>query len=146
MPLLTLLVIVIAAVAGAFYYRTSREEATTPEVSETVIETNNEPVAEASAYKDGTYTKEGSYTSPAGVEPVTISVTLANGIVTASTFSGVATNPGSINNQQKFAQGFEGQVVGKPIDSIALTVVNGSSLTPAGFMDALNQIKVEARI
>lgn len=146
MPLITLIVIVIAALGGAFYYRSSREEAATVPESETVIEADTQPTKEVSAYADGTYTETGTYTSPAGVEPVTISITLENGIVTDSTFTGVTTNPGSVMNQEKFAQGFKGQVVGKPIDSIALGVVNGSSLTPKGFMDALNQIKVDARI
>ena len=146
MPLLTLAVVIIAAVSGAFYYRTTREEATLPEASEAVIEADAGPTDEVSAYTDGTYTKTGTYVSPAGVEEVVISVTLERGVVTASTFTGTATNPGSVNNQKKFAEGFEGEVVGKPIDSIALSVVNGSSLTPKGFMEALNEIKVEARI
>ena len=147
MPFITLIFIVIAAVGGAFYYRTTREETTTaPTVSETVIETDAAPSMEVSAYADGTYTEKGTYTSPAGAEPVTVSVTLENGIVTTATFAGSATNPGSIMNQEKFSKGFAGQVVGKPIDAIALTVVNGSSLTPKGFMDALSKIKVDARI
>jgi len=146
MPLIALIFVVIAALGGAFYYRTSREEAMVPETSQTTTETTMESTVEASTYADGTYTKTGTYTSPAGAESVRVSVTLENGIVTASTFTGEATNPGSVFNQQKFAEGFESKVVGKPIDGIALTVVNGSSLTPKGFMNALNQIKAEARI
>jgi hypothetical protein len=46
--------------------------------------------------------------------------------------------------QGKFKEGFEEAVVGKPLDEIALTVVNGSSLTPKGFMDALTKVKLEA--
>jgi 23S rRNA (uracil1939-C5)-methyltransferase len=37
------------------------------------------------------------------------------------------------------------QVVGKNIEELNLTVVNGSSLTPKGFMDALAKIKVDAQ-
>lgn len=99
-----------------------------------------------STYKDGTYTQTGVYNSPAGGESVTVSVTLKDGVVTNSTFKGSATNKASINNQGKFAAGFSGVVVGQPVDSIALTVVNGSSLTPKGFMDALSKIKSEAKM
>lgn len=99
-----------------------------------------------SKYKDGTYSADGTYQSPAGTETVHVSVTLQGDVITAATFKGDATNPGSVNNQKKFAGGYTAAVVGKKLDSIALTVVNGSSLTPKGFMDALADIKVDARI
>lgn len=102
--------------------------------------------APASKYRDGTYTATGSYQSPAGTEVVDVSITLKGDVVTAATFKGNATNPGSVNNQKKFSGGYTAAVVGKKLDSIALTVVNGSSLTPGGFMDALADIKTEARI
>lgn len=103
-----------------------------------------EPQLPTQQYADGTYTETGDYISPAGKEEIEISLTLQNDIVTAATFTGLATNPGSIKNQEKFAAGFEAEVIGKPLDSIKLTVVNGSSLTPKGFMDALVDIKAAA--
>ncbi len=99
-----------------------------------------------SVYADGAYTQSGTYTSPAGEETVTISITLADDVIASATFSGDATNPGSINNQAKFAAGYSDLVVGKNIDEVALTVVNGSSLTGIGFMEALEAIKDEARL
>ncbi len=36
-------------------------------------------------------------------------------------------------------------VVGKKIDEVQLTKVAGSSLTPKGFMDALEKVKTEAK-
>lgn len=99
---------------------------------------------ESYVYKDGTFTKSGTYTSPAGKENVTISLTIAKDVITDAMFKGDATNPGSIKNQGKFAEGYRAVVVGKKIDDVKLTVVNGSSLTPIGFMDALSQIKKEA--
>lgn len=98
----------------------------------------------AAVYEDGVYEATGAYTSPAGAEEVEISITLEDGVVSDATFTGKATNTASIRLQKSFAEGFEEQVVGKPIDEISLTVVNGSSLTPQGFMDALEQIKSEA--
>jgi uncharacterized protein with FMN-binding domain len=98
----------------------------------------------AAAYKDGTFAATGGYQSPAGPETVDVSLTLKNGTITDATFKGNATGPMSIKNQGKFAAGFKEQVVGKSIDSLSLGVVNGSSLTPKGFMDAVEKIKAEA--
>lgn len=98
-----------------------------------------------STYKDGTFSADGMYQSPAGNETVHVSVTLKGDVVTAATFKGDATNPGSVNNQKKFATGYTQLVVGKKLDDIKLSVVNGSSLTPKGFMDALADIKADAR-
>lgn len=100
----------------------------------------------ASDYKDGTYRATGAYTSPAGQESVSVSLTLSGDIITAATFSGTAENPGSKNWQAAFSKGFTQIVVGKDIDSLALSVVNGSSLTPKGFMEAVANIKKEAKI
>ena len=47
--------------------------------------------------------------------------------------------------QGNFKAGFSELVVGKPVDQVSLSVVNGSSLTPKGFMDALAKIKAEAK-
>lgn len=97
------------------------------------------------AYKDGTYSADGVYRSPAGGESVSISVTLKGDVITAATFEGDATNPKSVKMQEAFAAGFEEVVVGKSLDDVSVTVVNGSSLTGAGFMEALAKIKAEAK-
>ncbi len=96
-------------------------------------------------YKDGTYKGVGHYISPAQEEVVDISVTLKDGVVTDATFDGKATNETSVMMQELFSAGFKDQVVGKPVDQIDLTVVNGASLTPQGFMDALQKVKEEAK-
>ncbi len=96
-------------------------------------------------YKDGTYTAEGTYKSPAGQETVHITLVLKDDMVTRATFKGDATNKRSIQLQAAFATGFEEAVVGKNIDTLSLSVVNGSSLTPAGFMNAVAKIKAEAK-
>lgn len=99
----------------------------------------------ASGYRDGTYAADGTYRSPAGSEKVTVGLTIRDGVVTDATFKGEATNPASKNLQAAFAAGYKAQVIGKSVDSISLGVVNGASLTPKGFMDALARIKVEAK-
>lgn len=149
MPLAIVLVLIIA-LGGAFYYRSTNDEvadeSTSPKIVEEVKQNQIDVSVVSSRYTDGTYTKTGTYTSPAGSETVVVSVVLENDVVKSATFTGQATNPGSKLNQGKFSAGFSNQVVGKPIDDISLTVVNGSSLTPKGFMNALTQIKAEARI
>jgi hypothetical protein len=99
----------------------------------------------ASAYKDGTYTADGQYVSPAGEEHVGVTLTLADGVITDAQFEGKTQHPTSKIMQGKFSEGYNAVVVGKSIDELSLTVVNGSSLTPKGFMDAVAKIKVEAK-
>ncbi len=101
-------------------------------------------VIKKSKYSDGTYKAIGNYTSPAQQEEIEITLTLEDDVVTNAVFTGKATHEKSKAMQALFSEGFNEQVVGKSIDSIALTVVNGSSLTPKGFMDALQKIKTEA--
>lgn len=97
------------------------------------------------SYKDGTYSASGAYTSPAGPENVEVTLTLKDGSVTNVAFKGNAENEKSKFMQEKFGEGISAEVVGKSIDSLNLAVVNGSSLTPKGFMDALEKIKQEAK-
>lgn len=161
MPVIAIIIIVAIVGVGAAVFASKRGNDTSatpitesaqvtgftppPSTTEQVAEVPT-VVVESNTFKDGTYTKTGSYTSPAGKETVTIAITIKDDVVTNATFTGNATNPGSVKNQTKFSEGYSAQVVGKPIEDIALTVVNGSSLTPKGFMDALAQIQTEARI
>ncbi len=96
-------------------------------------------------YADGTYSATGNYTSPGGAETVDVSLTLSNGLITDATFTGNATKPRSQQFQEKFAAGFKEQVIGKPLDGLSLAIINGSSLTPIGFNDAVGKIQVEAQ-
>ena len=148
---------VILASLGTVFFMGSKNQPAQDENTKAVVETtppvgietqpNTQPVitATSSVYADGTYTGVGSYASPAGTEEVSITLTLSDDVVTAATFEGKATNPASINNQKKFADGYETLVVGKPLNDINLTVVNGSSLTSKGFMEAVTKIRQEAR-
>jgi uncharacterized protein with FMN-binding domain len=100
----------------------------------------------ASKYADGSYSATGGYTSPGGAESVDVSLTLKDGVITVAAFKGNAQRPISVKMQGQFAAGFTEQVVGKSIDQLSLSVVNGSSLTPKGFMDAVTKIKLEAAV
>ena len=98
-----------------------------------------------SRYTDGTYSAVGTYRSPNGDESINVTLTLADNVVTAASVQSNATFEKSITMQGQFIAGFEAEVVGKSIDELNLTVVNGSSLTPIGFMEAGKQIKVQAQ-
>lgn len=119
-------------------------ENTAPETTTGTGEDTNQTNT-GSAFKDGTYRQTGTYSSPAGAETVDVSLTLKEGVITDSSFTGKASNPASIRLQTAFAQGYRQYVVGKKIDEVDLSVVNGSSLTPKGFMEALDKIEAEAR-
>lgn len=106
----------------------------------------NEPVvADKKKYKDGTYSAVGKYISPAGPEEIGVTLVIAQNKITDAVLDIKATNEVSRQLQDAFAAGFKTEVVGKSIDEVSLTVVNGASLTPKGFMNALEQIKSESR-
>lgn len=95
-------------------------------------------------YKDGSYTEEGSYQSPAGNDSVKVEVTLKSNVVTAVTVTGEATNPTAKEYQSDFISGIQSVVVGKKIDDLKVSKVAGSSLTSTGFNAAIEKIKTDA--
>lgn len=99
----------------------------------------------AGAYKDGIYTATGAYTSPGGAETIVITLTLKDGVVTDATAVPQAEQPISKKMQQVFSQNFKGMIIGKNINEVTLDKVSGSSLTPKGFNDAVEQIKTQAK-
>lgn len=102
------------------------------------------PVAKTS-FKDGSYTVDGLYNSPAGEESITVSVTLKNDHIADATVVGHAMAPRSKMMQNAFISGFKQLVVGKNITDVQLDKVSGSSLTPKGFNDAIAKIEVQAK-
>jgi len=116
------------------------------EVAEPEIEVEPEQeVEDSSVYMDGTYSKIGSYQSPAGAETITVNLTVKDDVVTGLNITANATNDVSVKLQKLFIDGANAQVVGKKLSEISdLGVVNGSSLTPKGFNAALAEVKAEA--
>ena len=98
----------------------------------------------AGSYTDGEYTESAEYSSPNGTEEVTVTVTLADGVITAVEAVGDGDNPNSKRYQTEFSDGIADVVVGKNIDEISVDKVAGSSLTSAGFNDAIDAIKADA--
>lgn len=102
--------------------------------------------APATTYVDGTYSADGTYVDGGGVaETVTVTISLADDVVTAVDVTGDAASPQSRQYQQAFIGGIAGEVVGKDIDDLLVSRVAGSSLTSGGFNDALETIKADAR-
>ncbi len=96
-------------------------------------------------YKDGNYLAKGDYRSPGGSEDIGVSVTLKDGVIVDSAVEVHATSRISKRMQEVFADGYKQYVIGKKIDEVSLSKVSGSSLTPAGFNDALVKIKAQAK-
>ena len=128
----------------------------TPAESDTGSSSADTPTTESSAapdaggsattgsYTDGEYTESAEYSSPNGTEEVTVTVTLADGVITAVEAVGDGDNPNSKRYQTEFSDGIADVVVGKNIDEISVDKVAGSSLTSAGFNDAIDAIKADA--
>lgn len=106
--------------------------------------TTSPPVADDSGYADGTYTADGQYIAPSGPESVTVTLTLAEGAVTAVEVVGHASDPQAKRHQSDFIGGIAAVVVGQPIEGLAVDRVAGSSLTGQGFNAALDAIRAEA--
>jgi uncharacterized protein with FMN-binding domain len=106
---------------------------------------NTSSEANSAAYEDGTYTKTGTYTTPGGQESVTVTVTLADGVITSTSTEGSGSNGNTVEYQGKFIAGYKDLVVGKKIDEVSLSRVSGSSLTSTGFNHAIDAIKEDAQ-
>jgi uncharacterized protein with FMN-binding domain len=153
-PAVVLGVIVIAAIAffamnqsknNSSVDPTGTMEAVTSAPTQAAVETQPTATVSASEFKDGEYDATGHYVSPGGPRDVDVTITLADGVITDAIFLGHATDPNSKRFQGEFRDNFKPLVVGKNIDDVQLTKVAGSSLSPKGFMDALEKIKTEAQ-
>ena len=133
----------LTACAAAEEPAETTDETTTPETSTATGEAATEEGA--SSYADGTYTADGSYTSPGGEETITVTVTLADGVIDDVEVDNPETsNPNSLRYQGEFIDGIATEVVGVPLDEVSVDRVGGSSLTSGGFDDALETIRDEA--
>lgn len=99
---------------------------------------------DATSYKDGQYHATGRYQSPGGTESIAVTLTLKDNAVDAVDVTQQADSRESREYQSAFASAYKSRVVGKKINEISLSRVAGSSLTCAGFSDALDQIKHDA--
>ena len=103
------------------------------------------PVSNTSGYKDGTYKATSSYYVPHGREDIQVSLTLQNGIVTASSIRNSENDFDSAGYQEDFAAEYKQYVVGRKIDGLRLSYIAGASDTTQGFNDAVSRIASQAR-
>lgn len=149
--ILTIASIFALGTAGVMAYNYYAEPKFNVEVKQVTQEKMTEPTpqtmtAETVTYKDGTYTKLGKYVSPGGPEEIEIMVTIEDGVIKDASAKPQAVLAGSIKFQTAFSGGFKELIVGKNIDEIMLDKVAGSSLTPKGFNNAIEQIKMDAKL
>lgn len=147
--IVAIIVIVLLALAGGAVYVATRPSETTTTENTTQNETGNSSTpAESSEvagdYKNGTYEASGSYSTPGGRESVDLTVTITDGVITATEIDGSATSGDSLQYQTRFINNYKSMVVGKSVDEVSLSRVAGSSLTSTGFNNALDQIKTDA--
>lgn len=132
------LIVIILLLGGLIAFLMSERA----EQSENVQQAS--PKTTAVSFRDGAYSATGNYASPGGSESIDVTLSLKENVVTSVVVTPKAENPASKNWQARFISGVEKVVVGKKISEINLNEVSGSSLTPKGFMDALEKIKMEA--
>lgn len=135
----------IAAVAAAAVMAGCATDSTDTTQSPTSPRGETAPRAASnrSPYRDGVYTATGQYGSLPS--PITVRVTLRNGVIRAVTVTPHATNPTSLALQRRFAAAVPAVVVGRPIAKVQVGRLAGSSGTPDGFNRAIEQIKTQAR-
>ncbi|WP_254409381.1 FMN-binding protein [Streptomyces sp. AC495_CC817] len=99
---------------------------------------------DATTYKDGTYTADGSYQTPETVESISVTLTLADGVVTDVEVTGDPQARETEQYQGQFIDGISDEVVGVALDDLSVSRVAGSSLTSGGFNQAVQAIKEQA--
>lgn len=99
----------------------------------------------SSIYKDGTYQATGDYESPGGSQELKLSITLQNSIITDTSAEGDHHADDSQIYQANFIAAYKQKIVGKNISDVKLSQIAGSSLTPIGFNNALDDIKNQAK-
>jgi len=95
-------------------------------------------------YTDGTYTADGSYQTPETVESVSVTLTIADGVVKDVKVTGDPKARETEQYQGQFIKGISDEVVGKSLDDLKVDRVAGSSLTSGGFNEAVASIKEQA--
>jgi hypothetical protein len=120
--------------------------------NETYIETVRETMPMAAeiemgtlVFADGEYTTSVLYAIPYGyVEPMEVTLTLKEGIVTDAVVAFDVVNPVSTDYQNIFLGAYKEEVVGQLVEEVSLSRMGGASLTNNAFDVAVERIKSEA--
>jgi hypothetical protein len=142
-------VVIVIAILFVFITIKNKPTTTSNMVSTTKSSSSSSSstaVAANATFKDGTYSAVGPYEAPGEKESITVTLTLASGVVTDSSIKEGYQSGESQLYQDQFVQGYKQLVVGKKITSIKLSRVAASSLTSQGFNDAVQQIEKQALV
>lgn len=131
--------LVLAGCSGTADAQSTADENTSSSSSDSTGTTST-----AGEYTDGTYTAEGSYQTPETVETISVTLTLADGVVTDVEVTGDPQARETEQYQGQFIAGIADEVVGVNIDDLNVDRVAGSSLTSGGFNEAVESIKEQA--
>ncbi len=131
--------LVLAGCSGTADAQSTADENTPSSSSDSTGTTST-----AGEYTDGTYTAEGSYQTPETVETISVTLTLADGVVTDVEVTGDPQARETEQYQGQFIAGIADEVVGVNIDDLNVDRVAGSSLTSGGFNEAVESIKEQA--
>ena len=99
---------------------------------------------DTTSHASGRWTETGDYQSPGGQESVTVTLTAKDGTVTAVKVTGSGGSPNAQQYQSQFESGISAAVVGKPLATLQVGAVSGSSLTGNGFNAAVEKIRADA--
>lgn len=141
---MVLLAVIVAGGVVAYVQGKQDANAPVPPTDTPPAPTDGQPVVDASSYKDGAYSSTGNYVSPGGPESIDVTLTVENGIVTAASVESNASLDASKFWQETFISNYQPLVIGKSLSELKLGNVSGSSLTPKGFNDALEDIRQQA--
>jgi hypothetical protein len=97
-------------------------------------------------FNDGVYSATGSYMSPGGKDEIDVNLTLKDNVIADINATAKPGDDVSKKYMKMFTDNYKSLVVGKNISELKLDKVSGSSLTSIGFNDAINQIRVQAKI
>jgi len=146
------IILILLVSGGGFLFLNNKEGSVSEEMLEGQEEIQTSPAPKSTPesinpvkYKDGTYSAEGKYTVHSGEEQIRVKITIKNGVITDVVVVQEAKLPMSKTMQADFVANFKPMVIGKNIDTLVLGKVSGSSLTPLGFNNAVNQIKEQAK-
>ena len=98
----------------------------------------------ATSTATGTWTQSGDYQTPGGTETETVTLSAKDGVVTAVSVTGSGNSPNAVQYEKAFASGVSAAVVGKPLATLKVGAISGSSLTPNGFNAAVEKIRADA--
>lgn len=100
----------------------------------------------ATIYQNGSFAATGQYNTPGGRESLEVTLNIKEDSIDSYSLKGAGSGTSKLYTEF-FKEGIEGVIKGKKIDNISPgdTIVNGSSLTGKGFIEALNNIKNQAK-